>query len=159
GGHIYAQRVYGNVQVTDDADAGLGYSVRWSEGLATVLHGLDARLRYLWPMSYRRTKVDAEVFVGNVRERHIDPWGMLVSIDQTLSRYWSVGTRYDWSEYADAEEHHAWALGAFVTYFLTEGSYIRVHGRRTAYPRDRVAHTLYVEFVFGLGPHSHRLSD
>ncbi len=158
-GLIYQQRVYADFPLNEDMDASLGGCAFWDEYGGAQLFGADAGYHWQWPGAYRRTTVVGEVFLARAAPTDTDSIGYFAYAEQDLTRYVSAGVRYDWSEYADNDGEHAWLVTPYVTYHLTESFYLRASYRYRDLPEGKDDHAVLLNVVWGLGPHSHRVSD
>jgi hypothetical protein len=72
-------------------------------------------------------------------------------------KYRSLGLLYDWSEFPQAPNQHESALSLILTKQFSEQYYLRlqaVHGNR---PGSSSYHELWLQWVWGVGPHTHNL--
>jgi hypothetical protein len=158
-GLIFQQRLYADLPLNEDMDVSVGGSAFWDEYDAAGLYGLDAGYHWQWPGAYRRTTVAGEVMLARSKPFDADSTGFFAYLDQAVTRYVSAGLRGDWSEYADNDDTHAWLIEPYVTYYLNESTYLRASYRYRDLPADEYDHGVFLQFVWGIGPHSHRLSE
>ena len=158
-GHVFLSRSSFDIPVNEETNCIVGYSAAWDEGGNTALHNLDATLNYRWPMTYRKLKWHNELIYADIDDRNVDTVGFFSIVQLTLDKYWETGLRYDWSEYADDDENHAWAAGPFLTYYFTHSMYLRGEYRYTNLPHGDEENAFVIQFCWGLGPHAHRLED
>jgi len=171
-GRVYTGRASLDLPVSDDANLMAGYSFAGDEGGESILHGADLTLIYRWPMTYRKLRWQNEFFVGNFElsgephdagaaqlsqdERYdADAWGMYSLLQLTLDKYWETGARYDrWeTDYQDSE----WSVSAFLSYYFTHSMYLRPTYRFSELADGEHENAFLLQFVWGLGPHAHRL--
>jgi len=72
-------------------------------------------------------------------------------------KYRSLGLLYDWSEFPQAPDQHESALSLILTKQFSEQYYLRlqaVHGNR---PGSGSYNELWLQWVWGVGPHTHNL--
>ena len=72
-------------------------------------------------------------------------------------KYRSLGLLYDWSEFPQAPAQHESALSLILTEQFSEQYYLRlqaVHGSR---PGSSSYNELWLQWVWGVGPHTHNL--
>jgi len=179
-GHVFTGRASLDFFLSEDANLMAGYSFAGDEGTESVLHGADLTLVYRWPMSYRKLRWQNEFFFGDfelpgepllalLHENHdehghvhignydADAWGLYSLLQLTLTKYWETGVRYDWwdGDYLDDE----WGATAFLSYFFTHSMYLRPAYRYSELADGEDEHAFLLQFVWGLGPHAHRLED
>jgi hypothetical protein len=172
GGRVYTGRASLDVSLSQDANMMTGYSLAAGEGGDSILHGADFTLIHRWPQSYKRLRWQNELFFGDfeLAEEHglahesasiethdADAWGLYSLLQLTLSKYWETGIRYDWwdADYRKSE----WGATAFLSYYFTHSMYVRPSYRYSELADGEDEHAFMVQFVWGLGPHAHRLED
>lgn len=72
-------------------------------------------------------------------------------------KYRSIGLLYDWSEFPQAPDFHESALSLILTKQFSEQYYLRlqaVHGNR---PGSGSYNELWLQWTWGVGPHTHNL--
>jgi len=159
-GHVYLSRTVVGVPFSRQADSLLGYSIAWDEGTNTVLQGGDFTLTYRWPGTYHRLRWQNELYAANVRVSDYTRYGGYSLLGYTIDKYWETGARYDQSQILDPDvDDQEWALTAFLSYYLTHSVYLRSQYRYRNMIAGGAEHNGYVQLVFGLGPHAHRLVD
>ena len=52
-----------------------------------------------------------------------------------------------------------WGVTTFLSYFFSHSMYLRPAYRFNKFPDGSDEHQALVQFVWGLGPHAHRLED
>jgi hypothetical protein len=134
--------------------------VAWDEGADTVLHGGDLTLTYRWPGTYNRIRWQSEIWAADVGTGDYTRYGGWSTLVFTLGRYWETGGRYDRSQILNPQDDdQEWAITGFLTCYLTHSVYLRGQYRYRDRVDDTDEHNGYVQLVFGLGPHAHRLED
>ena len=78
---------------------------------------------------------------GNIRKEKYSSWGLL----------------YDWSEFPQAPDVHESALALIWTKQFSEQYYLRLQAGHGARPGDASYNELWVQWVWGVGPHTHNL--
>lgn len=175
-GNVFTARASLDLPLAEHTNLMPGYSFAGDDGGDTFLHGLDLTLIHRWPQSYRRFRWQNEFFyrdtrVSPVHHEHLhhdhhhllpatrsaDDWGGYSLLQLTLDRYWETGLLYDWWD-ADHESDE-WGLTAFLSYFFSHSMYLRPAYRYSRFSDGRDEHLGLVQFVWGLGPHAHRLED
>ncbi len=169
-GHVFTGRATLDLPLSRETNLMAGYSFAGDEGTQNALHGLDLTFIHRWPMTYRKIRWQNEFFVGDFElgedplparldtgTHDVEAWGLYSLLQLTLTKYWETGARFDWwdGDYLDDE----WGATAFLSYYFTHSMYLR-----TAYSYSRLAggedeHAFLLQFVWGLGPHAHRLED
>lgn len=172
GGRVYTGRASLDFSLSDDANLMTGYSLAAGEGGDSVLHGADLTLIHRWPQSYKKIRWQNEFFFGDfeLAEEHehehvhvpigkydADAWGLYSLLQLTLTKYWETGLRYDWwdGDYLDNER----GATAFLSYYFTHSMYVRPSYRYSELADGEDEHAFMLQFVWGLGPHAHRLED
>jgi len=159
-GRVYAGRTSVNVPFARSDDLDLGYSLACDSGRDTLLHAVDLTVTHRWANSYRRLTWQTEYLYTEVDHNSLYRGGLYSMLLLTLDKYWQIGTRYDWSEALEAGQEEEWALTPFITRFFNESFYARAQYRYRRMLDDHAAeNTLFLQLVWGMGPHSHRLED
>ncbi len=158
-GHVYLARSSFDLPVSDEASCVVGYSAAWDEGGNTALHDVDATLNYRWPMTYRKLKWHNELIYADIDDINTNSLGLFSILSHTLDKYWEIGLRYDWAELLHDDDKDEWAAGAFLTYYFTHSMYLRGEYRYTDRPGGDKENAFIIQFVWGLGPHAHRIED
>lgn len=164
GDMVYNTRVYANVPVGDNADAGFGYSAAWEEHPMTVLHGLDFTFTYRWIEKYRWIKWQNEYIYAELQNPDRTPQGAYSMLEYSINKNWRIGTRWDISEYNENERFSQWANSYFLTYLFNEHLYLRATYRYRDFAdmpdmHQEAENTIWFQLVWGLGPHSHGISE
>ncbi len=73
------------------------------------------------------------------------------------NQYNSVGILHDWSEFPQSPDLHESALSLILTRNFTEQFYVRLQGTHGSRPNDRSYDEAMLQFVWGIGPHTHNL--
>lgn len=158
-GHVYTGRISLDVMHGDNADSMFGYSLARDERGETSLHGVDFAYTYRWPFTYRKFRWQSELFMAEVDEGDKSPCGYYSLLQLTLDKNWELGMRYDHSEFADNDEEDEWAVSTFLSYYFTHSMYVRPEYRYREMHNGESENALYLQLVWGLGPHSHRIED
>jgi uncharacterized coiled-coil protein SlyX len=171
-GRVYTARASLDFPLSDDTNLMTGYSLARGEGGESVVHGADLTLIHRWPQSYKKIRWQNEFFFGDFElargdnledetgqtgKYDADAWGLYSLLQLTLSKYWETGVRYDWwdGDYLDDE----WGATAFLSYYFTHSMYVRPSYRYSELADGEDEHAFMLQFVWGLGPHAHRLED
>jgi len=159
-GRVYVTRLSANKLLNDNSDVDLGYSLAWDEPRDTELHGVDLTYSYRWPYTYRKLKWQNEFLFANVDSTSTQSSGFYSLLKLTLDKNWELGGRYDWSQTLENDQSHEWAITPFLTYYFTESFYTRAQYRyRELIEEHEPENVFFLQLVWGLGPHSHRLED
>ena len=161
-GRVYLSRTVLGVPFGRTSDLLLGCSVSWDESGNTSLVGGDLTLTRRFPGTYRRLRWQNEFMATNTKREGIDyaRYGGYSLLVFSLGRYWETGARYDQSQILDPLiNDDEWASTGFITYCLTHSLYFRGQYRYRNTTADEDEHNGYVQMVFGLGPHAHRLEN
>jgi hypothetical protein len=73
------------------------------------------------------------------------------------NKYDSVGMLYDWSEFPQAATLHESALSLILTKQFSEQYYLRLQAIHGARPDDPNYDEVWLQWCWGLGPHTHNL--
>ena len=73
------------------------------------------------------------------------------------TKYASLGFLYDWSQFPQAPDLHETALSLIWTKQFSEQYYLRLQGTHGARPGDSSYGELWLQWVWGVGPHTHNL--
>jgi len=173
-GRVYTGRASLDLPLSSDTNIMAGYSFARDEGGETSLHGADLTFIHRWPMTFRKLRWQNEFFFGNfelaehahddgfpqpsdLRGADTDAWGLYSLLQLTLNKYWETGLRCDlWDpDYRDRE----WSAAAFLSYYFTHSMYLRPEYRYSELGDGETENAFLLQFVWGLGPHAHRLED
>ena len=94
---------------------------------------------------------------GGAAERDADDWGGYSLLQLTLDKYWETGIRFDWWDADHLGDE--WGVTTFLSYFFSHSMYLRPAYRYNRFSDGSGEHQALVQFVWGLGPHAHRLED
>jgi hypothetical protein len=72
-------------------------------------------------------------------------------------KYKSIGLLYDWSEFPQAPDLHESALSLILTKQYSEQYYLRLQGTHGSRPGAGSYNELRLQWVWGVGPHTHNL--
>jgi hypothetical protein len=159
-GHVFLSRTVLGFPMGSRLAARLGHSIAWDEGFYTVLNEADVTLMLRFPGTFRRIRWQSAFFAADVGAGGYTRYGGYSLLVSDLSKNWQAGARYDQAQVLSPHETaREWAGTGFVTYYFTHSLFLRgqYRYRRTIDREDE--HNGYVQLVFGLGPHSHRLDE
>ncbi|MSR88553.1 MAG: hypothetical protein EXS67_02750 [Candidatus Margulisbacteria bacterium] len=115
----------------------------------TSIYGLD--VTYVsYPESATRFKFQNELLY--LISHDLKRWGGYSYVAYRLDAHWEAGLRFDVSDSLDGENERSKSLTAVVSHSLTETSKLRLE---TGYDLDNKFSETSVQFIFGVGPHSH----
>lgn len=160
-GQVFIGRLFADLPVSEQLAFQLGYSLVIDEGERNLLQGLDLVLRHQEPDSFRKTKWHTELLFADDDVRGSSPFGLFSYVTYAPDKYWEFGGRYDFTELLENDSEDLWAGSGFVTRYLTHATYLRGGYQYTEYSMEEreEEHLVSLQFVWGIGPHSHRLSD
>lgn len=124
------------------------------------LLGLDITYKYEFS-TYRKLKLQTEIIQlsRNIPLGAYYRLGGYFYSSFTLSKYYSIGLRFDYLEKPEIhseenfdEKESISSYSFIITRNLTETSFLRLQ-----YKHKENDPTLYLQFVFGFGPHSHMI--
>lgn len=72
-------------------------------------------------------------------------------------KYASWGALYDWSEFPQAPDLHESAFSLIYTKQMSEQYLIRLQGTRGSRPAEGDYNELFLQWIWGVGPHTHNL--
>ncbi len=177
--HVFLAKINTNLLLLPNLDISAGYHVMWDGNGAghTAIHNGQFSLRYRVPNSWSKLLWQNEIYVTDVDSRsitdaddidnrNVSSKGFYSLLKYTHNRFLDLGFRYDWSELGNTDDAHHWALNPIVTWHLTESSYVRAQyrygeldGKETSGSNENSANEVFLQFVWGLGPHSHGISQ
>ena len=159
--HVFLAKIDTNFSLSTNSDLSIGYHVMWDDngGGPTAIHNGHVLFRYNFPYSYRRLLWENEVYVADIDERDVKSKGFYSLIKFDVNRFLNAGIRYDWSELGNNDDIHQWAVNPIITWHLTEASYIRMQYRYAELEGFSSVNEGLIQFVWGLGPHSHTLRN
>lgn len=157
-GHVLQLGADINHPVGEDADVTLGYDVLLDDfdGDNLAVQAASAAFRYYFPESYQKILWQNEVYVVT-RDEGEEPSGFYSYLCYTLNKYFDFGVRFDWTELLEESNDKTWAVVPSVTWNITESTYTRAQYRHIDADGREEADEFFLQFVFGFGPHSHRV--
>ena len=159
-GRVYLSRTILGIPLGRTSDVRLGASVSWDEARSTTLVGGDLTFIRRFPGTYHRLRWQNEFVAADIDTGDYWRYGGYSLLAFSLGRYWETGARYDQSQILDPLlSDDQWASTGFITYFLTHSLYFRGQYRYRNTLEDEDEHNGYIQMVFGLGPHAHRLEN
>lgn len=159
--HVFLAKINTNIPLSTNSDVSIGYSVMWDDNGAgpTAIHNGQFSFRYQFPYSYRKLLWQNEIYVADIDGRDVKSKGFYSMLKYNVNRFIDAGIRYDWSELGDNDDVHQWAVNPVLTWHLTETSYVRVQYRHGELEGFASVNEGLVQFVWGMGPHTHALEN
>jgi len=166
---VFLAKINTNMLLLPNLDISTGYHVMWDDNGAgnTAVHNGQFSLRYRVPNSWSKLLWQNEVYVADVdnianqADKNTSK-GFYSFLKYTHNRFLDLAFRYDWTELGLNNNAHQWALNPMATWHLTESSYIRAQYRYGELVSEGVsasnvnsANEVFLQFVWGLGPHAH----
>lgn len=156
GGNVYMNRISSEIELDADSHVDFGYSVAWDEGRNTNLHGMDLTYHKRGFGPFQELVWQNEFLFADIDNSDSTPLGFYSMLNLELDKKWDVGGRYDWSEAPGEGNSFEWAISPFVTYHFDTSRYARLQYRyRELIEGHEPENTLFLQFVWELGSHSH----
>jgi hypothetical protein len=167
GSDAFSSRLWIGKEVGRDRELEIGvsrYQGRGTpEGLDSrrrlAINGVDLTYRAYGAGGYKRFVVQGEAIQhhtsGPGRDR--DRWGGYLDIAYRPSRYYEGGIRGDSTRLPFPVDGQESAISAYVTRFLTEQTSMRLQVRHGSRPEKSGFTEVFLQFLFGFGPHFHLL--
>ena len=163
--HVFLAKINTNMLLLPNLDISTGYHVMWDDNGAgnTAVHNGQFSLRYRVPNSWSKLLWQNEFYVADVDNQKNTSKGFYSFLKYTHNRFLDLGFRYDWSELGLNNDAHQWALNPMATWHLTESTYVRaqyrygelVESNGISNGNVNSANEVFLQFVWGLGPHAH----
>ncbi len=154
----YSTRLWSSFALSSDQELEIGLSGLKSyedHGDRAIIGGADFTYRYLGE-GLRRFLYQSE-FLHWTRKRSggdVNRWGFYQHLNYRFDKYWDVGLRYDWLQEPSRTKEVNQSVSGILTRSLTETTKLRLQYQNA--PR-RDNHTVFLQAIFGLGPHAHPL--
>jgi len=160
---VFSGRLYTSFAPSEDSELEFGASAVTGNGSHyneyqddSNIYGLD--LTYLlWPSSGQRLIFQNEFLnlVRTIPDGTLQRYGFYSYLGYQPDKYWEFGTRFDVSDNALADNDRTSAIAFILTDKITEMTKLRL---QYDYNMQSGAHEVYVQLVFGMGPHTHPLN-
>jgi hypothetical protein len=164
---LYTERLSASFDPTEDSDLEVGASGAISKGSDypalrddVELAGADLTIK-MWPVNYSRFLLQAEAMYMKREQTQtggllddIERWGTYIYAGYTFNKFVDLGARYDWSEDAVAQLTKESKISAIFTYRMSEATFARL---QYGYTPENKSNEVLLQFVYGLGPHTHPL--
>jgi len=160
---VLSTRLYTSFAPSDDSEFELGLSAVSGNGSHFTefqddakIYGLD--LTYLlWPASNERLIFQTELLnlVRTLPAGELQRYGFYSYAGYQPDKNWEFGARYDVADNALVDNDRRSAIAFIITDKITEITKLRL---QYDYNMQSGAHEVYIQMVFGMGPHSHSLN-
>lgn len=158
-GKTFSTRLWSSFPLSPDQELEVGFSgLRgYDADHKDRMHvgGLDFTYRMLGP-GLQRLLYQSELLLvhRDISGGDINRFGMYHHLNYRFDKFWDVGLRFDWMETPFRDKATEYAISGMVTRSLTESTKLRL---QHTYDMADDEHTVYLQAVFGIGPHSHPL--
>jgi len=155
--HFQTARLWLGRPLGPDGEGEVGGSYAWGPGEE------GTRVRLLgWDVSYRRFgSANRRLLLRGEqlwrREAGNTARGYYLLGQQRLDKHDSVGLLYDWSQYPQVPSEHESAASLILTRQFNEQYYLRLQASRGSRPGDASYWEGRLQWVWGVGPHTHNL--
>lgn len=155
-------RIWTSIEAQDSSEFELGASSLWGNGPlykteqdTFSLLGLDATYK-LWPSTFSRWMLQTEAMFLNrsLNGETFNRWGTYAYLGYQADKYWEVGARADYSQSASQTDSSTQTVSGMISNRLTETTKARL---QYTYDTNTKDSQITLQFLFGLGPHSHVL--
>lgn len=158
----YSTRLWSAFDLTENQEleiglSGLkGYGTHYSDHKDKVkIGGVDLTYRFLGEKQKRLLFQNEFLFLDrDVPVGDLDRWGFYSLLNYRFDKYWDIGSRFDWMETPFPDMKNKYSLSGILTRSLTETTKLRLQYKYNPKEDD---HTVYLQAVFGIGPHAHPL--
>ena len=158
----YSARLWSSFPIAEDQELEIGASGVTGYGPDHEEHedkvwvgGLDLTYRLLGDRERRLLYQSELLFLHRqIPGETLDRWGFYKHLNYRFNRNWDAGLRFDWLETPFSERDTKYSISGIITRSLTETTKLRLQYKFD--PKD-IEHTVYLQAVFGLGPHAHAL--
>jgi hypothetical protein len=127
-----------------------------TDGRAT-LTGLDLTYRHFGEGTSRLLLRGEAIQRHQSSEQSSTAQGYYLFGNYRKTKYASLGLLYDWSEFPQAPDLHESALSLILTKQFSEQYYLRLQATHGSRPGDNSYNELWLQWVWGVGPHTHNL--
>lgn len=122
------------------------------------IYGVDLTYKH-WPSAFKRLYLLGELLFdrGKLNGDSDTKYGYYLLGAYQPDKYWEYGARYDWTEFPFPLNGRESAGTVFLTRRLNETTFARLQYKRSDNTDFGIVNDVYLQFVFGLGPHAHPL--
>lgn len=158
----YTTRLWTSFALTENQELELGASGAIGSGAHYRDHrdkvqvgGLDVTYRLLGDRS-RRLMYQGEALMlrREIPDETFYRWGLYQFLNYRFDKNWDAGIRFDWTQSPSFEKEDDYSFSGILTRRLTETTLLRLQYKFAPEDND---HTVYLQAIFGLGPHAHHL--
>jgi len=159
---LYTERISASFDPDDSSEFEIAASGAVSKGSDypvskddVKLAGVDLTLK-IWPVNYSRFLLQSEaVYMKREQTAGVfERWGAYVYAGYAFNKFTDFGMRYDWSENAVQDISKTSKISAMFTYRMSEATFARL---QYGYTPENKSNEVLLQFVYGLGPHTHPL--
>lgn len=161
-GETYSGRLWSSFPLSDSQELEAGFSGVKSYGShrddhkdKVMVFGADLTYRLLGD-ALQRLILQSEILYMNrkVPVGTLHRWGGYGHLNYRFNQYWDAGFRYDWLQTPFPSKDQKQALSGMLTHSLTETTKLRLQYQ---YDPEENDHGIFIQAIFGLGPHAHPL--
>lgn len=150
------------IEANGEIEAGASYAKGSSHGFTlgvpsdATLTGFDISYRHFWEGN-RRLLLRGELIRRKEKAgfAQSEANGYYLFGNYRPSKYTNIGLLYDWSSFPQSTDLHESALSLILTKQLSEQYYIRLQATHGSRPGDDSYNELLLQWVWGIGPHTH----
>lgn len=159
---VYVIRLWNSFSLTDISEFEIGGSGAMGKGYKYLeyqddvkLYGIDLTYK-LWPDTYKRLIFQNEVLyiIRTIPADELKRYGFYNYLGYQFNKYWVIGGRYDFSDNVLVNNEKTNSISAIFANRLTESTMLRL---QYTYGLETKSHDIFLQFIFGIGPHSHPL--
>ena len=159
---LYTERLSASLDPTDSSELEAGASGAISKGADypsskddVRLAGADLTLK-VWPVNYSRFLLQSEAMYmrRELATGAFERWGVYAYAGYTFNKFVDLGTRYDWSENSEKTMTKDSKISGIFTYRMSEATFARI---QYGYTPENKSNEILLQFVYGIGPHTHPL--
>lgn len=123
-----------------------------------TLTGIDLSYQW-WPTAFGKLLLRSEymMYRSDPGGKSDTRSGYYLLATYKPGRYWEYGARYDNTQFPAPTPGKETGWTTFVTKYLSESTYLRGQFKHSNAPDTGSANQVYLQMVWGIGPHSHTL--
>ena len=162
-GEIYTGRLWTSFPLSSISELEVGLNMAKGNGAHFEHHmdnvkvqGIDLTFKR-WPTAHKRFIWQIELYQmkREVPVGELERTGYYTFLGYRLNKYWETGLRYDSSENVLPDLVETESASLILTKKMTETTYLRAEYQN--YSKPEKENKVYLQFVWGIGPHSHPL--
>ncbi len=136
----------------------VGYSRAFDEMGYSTVQGIELTYKEQWPgFIKRRLRLQNEYVWAKSGDVKRAP-GLYSMLAFALDQYTELGLRCDGLFSANNHKIKTWAGNLFATYYFTDSLYLRGQYQYKQ-ENEKTKNKFYLQLVWGIGPHAHKLED